>query len=100
MSLASKILVVDDEPSLREVLEELLTGAGYLVATAEDGFDALLHLKRSVPNVIISDLNMPRMSGFELLSVVRRRFPQVSVIASSGAYASKIVPTGVLADAF
>ena len=102
MSLASKyqILVVDDEPSLREVLEELLTRAGYQVTTAEDGFDALLHLKRSIPNVIISDLNMPRMSGFEFLSVVRRRFPQISVIASSGAYASKILPTGVLADAF
>jgi len=102
MSLASKyqILVVDDEPSLREVLEELLTGAGYEVATAENGFDALLQLKRSIPEVIISDLNMPRMSGFELLSVVRRRFPQVSVIATSGAYASSTLPTGVLADAF
>jgi CheY-like chemotaxis protein len=95
-----QVLVVDDEPSIREALEDLLTWAGYLVATAEDGFDALLQLKRSIPGVIISDLNMPRMSGFELLSVVRRRFPQVSVIATSGAYASRIVPTGVLADAF
>jgi len=102
MSFTSKhqILVVDDEPSLREALKHLMTDAGYRVATAEDGFDALLHLKRSIPNVIISDLNMPRMSGFELLSVVRRRFPQVSVVATSGAYTSTLVPTGVLADAF
>ena len=50
--------------------------------------------------MIISDLNMPKMSGFEFLSVVRRRFPKISVIASSGAYGSKVVPTGVLADAF
>jgi CheY-like chemotaxis protein len=102
MSFTSKhqILVVDDEPSLREALKHLMTDAGYRVATAEDGFDALLHLKRSIPNVIISDLNMPRMSGFELLSVVRRRFPRVSVVATSGAYTSTLVPTGVLADAF
>jgi CheY-like chemotaxis protein len=102
MSLASKykILIVDDEPSLRAALKLLMTDVGYRVATAEDGFDALLHLKRSIPDVIISDLNMPRMSGFELLSVVRRRFPQISVIATSGAYTSSLVPTGVLADAF
>jgi hypothetical protein len=43
---------------------------------------------------------MPEMSGFEFLSVVRRRFPKISVIASSGAYGSRAVPTGVLADAF
>jgi len=94
------ILVVDDEPSIRQALADLLIWAGYDVATAENGFDALLQLKRSVPDIIISDLNMPKMSGFELLSVVRRRFPEVSVVATSGAYESQIVPTGVLADAF
>jgi len=41
------------------------------VAAAEDGLDALLHLKRVLPDLILSDLNMPRMSGFEFLSVVR-----------------------------
>jgi CheY-like chemotaxis protein len=57
---------------------------GYQVATADNGFDALLKLKEVViPDVIISDLNMPKMSGFEFLSVVRRRFPEISVIASA-----------------
>jgi hypothetical protein len=50
---------------------------------------------------VISDLNMPQMSGFEFLSVVRRRFPEISVIAMSGAYESgDDVPGGVIADAF
>ena len=50
---------------------------------------------------MLSDLNMPQMSGFELLSVVRRRFPQIPVIAMSGAYHSgDAVPGGVIADAF
>jgi CheY-like chemotaxis protein len=95
-----RILVVDDEESIREVFARLLQKQGYEVATAENGFDALLKLKEFLPEVIISDLNMPKMSGFEFLSVIRRRFPEISVIASSGAYGSRVVPTGVLADAF
>src|SRR5258705_5338239 len=95
-----RILVVDDEESIREVFARLLQKQGYEEATAENGFDALLKLKEFLPEVIISDLNMPKMSGFEFLSVIRRRFPEISVIASSGAYGSRVVPTGVLADAF
>jgi CheY-like chemotaxis protein len=95
-----RVLVVDDDESVREVFALLLRREGYEVAAAENGFDGLLKLKQLVPDVIISDLNMPKMSGFEFLSVVRRRFPKISVIASSGAYVSRVVPTGVLADAF
>src|SRR5690242_3110015 len=96
-----QILLVDDEASVRNTLAMLLTSAGYDVATAKDGFEALLHLKRALPDVIISDLNMPQMSGFEFLSVVRRRFPQIPVIAMSGAYQEgSAVPGGVIADGF
>jgi CheY-like chemotaxis protein len=95
------ILVVDDEPSVRESLATLLNEAGYDVSTATNGFDALLQLRRMTPDVIISDLNMPQMSGFEFLSVVRRRFPEISVVAASGAYEpGDRVPGGVIADAF
>jgi CheY-like chemotaxis protein len=99
-SVKHRILVVDDEECIREVFEALLQQEGYEVATAENGFDALLKLREFLPALVISDLNMPKMSGFEFLSVVRRRFPKVLVIASSGAYGSAVVPTGVLADAF
>jgi CheY-like chemotaxis protein len=95
-----RLLVVDDEPGVRKSLAMLLAAEGYMVATAEDGFDALLQMKQALPDVIVSDLNMPRMSGFEFLSVVRRRFPQVSVVASSGAFHGESVPGGVIADAF
>jgi CheY-like chemotaxis protein len=104
MSNTSKhrILVVDDEPSVRQSLAGLLNDEGYEVSTAEHGFDALLQLRRTPsPDVIISDLNMPQMSGFEFLSVVRRRFPEIPTIAVSGAYESgDCVPGGVIADAF
>lgn len=95
------VLVVDDEPSVRESLAMLLSDEGYDVSTAEHGFDALLQLKRRTPDVIISDLNMPQMSGFEFLSVVRRRFPGIPTLAMSGAYeAGDHVPGGIIADAF
>lgn len=68
--------------------------------TAEDGFEGLSALKRSPPDVIISDLEMPNMSGFEFLSVVRRRFPAIPVIVISGSFLGISVPESVLADAF
>jgi len=96
-----QILLVDDDEGVRNTLAMLLTSAGYDVAAANDGFEALLHLKRALPGMIISDLNMPRMSGFEFLSVARRRFPEILVIAMSGAYQeSSTVPGGVIADGF
>jgi CheY-like chemotaxis protein len=96
-----EILIVDDEPAVRDSIAVLLQSRGYHVTTAINGFDALLRMKIQVPALVISDLNMPQMSGFEYLSVVRRRFPQVSVIAMSGAYPSGAdVPGGVIADAF
>ncbi|GAC1511440.1 MAG: hypothetical protein NVS1B11_19740 [Terriglobales bacterium] len=96
----TRILVVEDDITVRQTICKMLEEEGYEVTTADDGFDALLHLQKEVPDLIISDLNMPQMSGFELLSVVRRRFPKVLVIASSGAYESNTIPNGVIADAF
>ncbi len=98
---SSLVLVVDDDVNVRDSTSMLLQSAAYDVCTAENGFDALLQLGKLVPDTIISDLNMPQMSGFEFLSVVRRRFPEIPVIAVSGAYDSgDQVPGGVIADAF
>ena len=96
-----EILVVDDDAAVRDSVTMLLQSSGYEVSTAANGFQALLQLKRGLPALVLSDLNMPQMSGFEFLSVVRRRFPQIPVIAMSGAYdTGDAVPGGVIADAF
>lgn len=96
-----RVLVVDDESSVRKTLAMILNAAGYDVCTARHGFDALLQIKQTPVEVVISDLNMPEMSGFEFLSVVRRRFPEIMVIASSGAYETgDHIPGGIIADAF
>jgi CheY-like chemotaxis protein len=96
----SHILIVDDDPGVRETVTLLLAAAGYRTSTAENGFEALQKLKAMTPSMIMCDLDMPNMSGFELLSIVRRRFPAVPVIAMSGLYSGDSVPEGVIADAF
>ncbi len=68
--------------------------------TAADGVEGLHALSKSLPDVIISDLNMPKMSGFEFLAVVRERFPHIATIAMSGGYSTGEKPLGILADAF
>jgi CheY-like chemotaxis protein len=95
-----RILVVDDEPSIREIAEQILESQKYEVLTAVDGLDGLHALSKSLPDVIISDLNMPRMSGFEFLAIVRKRFPHIATIAMSGEYITSENPSGILADAF
>jgi len=95
-----RILVVDDEEKLRALARAILESHGYEVRCAVDGFDGLTKLKQSLPDVVISDLRMPNMSGFEFLSVVRKRFPQIAVIAISGEFSGIDVPESVLADAF
>lgn len=95
-----RILIVDDEPELRRVAKALLEAQGYEVQGAEDGFEGLAALKQSLPDIIISDLQMPNMNGFEFLSVVRRRFPLIPVVAISGEFTGVSVPESVLADAF
>ena len=86
MSEASKpqILVVDDDPSIRESLGMLLTSVGYDVIVAENGASAVSHLGRTVADLMVTDLNMPGMSGMDLISHVRSRYPATLIVAMSG----------------
>jgi CheY-like chemotaxis protein len=94
------ILIVEDDVHLRILLSTILTQTGYRVRTAEDGFSALTEIRIEIPDIILSDLYMPGMSGFELLSVVRRLYPAIQVIAMSSAFSGSEVPIGIAADAF
>ena len=95
-SFKYRILIVEDDPTLREFGKLLLSAQGYEVLCAEDGFEGLAALKQSLPDIIISDLRMPNMNGFEFLSVVRRRFPGIPVIAISGEFSGLSVPEACL----
>ncbi len=65
------VLVVDDSLTVRKIAGRLLEREGYRVISAKDGVDALEHLLEEVPDVILSDIEMPRMDGFELLRNIR-----------------------------
>ncbi len=97
--LSDRVLLVDDEPLVRKLLSGYLVAAGYVVRAAVDGLDAIGKLRAGLPDLIISDLSMPRMSGLEFLNVVRRRFPQIPVIVISGVAANDM-PEGVAADVY
>ena len=95
-----KVLIVDDKATIRTTMSLVLAEIGYEVSTADDGISALREIRNEIPGILLSDLNMPRMSGFELLEVVRRRFPEIQVIAMSGSFSGIEVPSGIPADAF
>ncbi len=82
-SLTARVLVVDDDPLVREVLSIVLTEGGFACRTASDGFEAIRSLLESPYDIVISDLRMPNISGFELLGIIRQRFPKVMVVVIS-----------------
>lgn len=71
--MAKCILIVDDSPSLRQVVKITLTGAGYDVLEAGDGLEALEVLRTHKANLVISDVNMPRMDGITLLKAIKEK---------------------------
>src|SRR5690242_9854454 len=79
-SKSGRILVVDDEPSARSALEQLISADGYVVDTAEDGVAALRIASERPPDVVVTDLDMPNMGGMELLKKLRELDPHLPVI--------------------
>ncbi|MBV2120300.1 MAG: response regulator [Candidatus Thiodiazotropha sp. (ex Ctena orbiculata)] len=69
--MGGEILVVDDEPNIVLSLEFLMKKAGYNVITANNGFDALNSIKQLRPDLVLLDVMMPRMDGYEVCQAVR-----------------------------
>lgn len=74
------ILVADDDPELREMVVEYLKARGAQVLQAENGLEALLHVKRSRPQGIVLDLMMPRLGGLDALIRIHRFDPSITVV--------------------
>jgi two-component system chemotaxis response regulator CheY len=69
--MAKKVLSVDDSASVRQMVSFTLESAGYEVVTAVDGKDALERLRATTVNLVVTDLNMPNMTGIELIRAIR-----------------------------
>jgi two-component system chemotaxis response regulator CheY len=70
--MSKLVLTIDDSRTMRQMLEMALTEAGFSVVQAEDGVHGLEVLETTTPDVIITDINMPRLDGFGLIEGVRR----------------------------
>ena len=95
-----QILLVDDEPGVRFVLTAVLEQSGHTVDQAEDGLAALRKIQQRKPDLVITDLRMPNMNGFELLFEIRTKFPEIPCVAISGEFLTVAAQRGPLADAF
>jgi CheY-like chemotaxis protein len=84
----TSILLVDDEPVILELLDEVLSREGYQTMTAADGVDALEILDRAVPDLVVADTMMPRLSGIDMVRQMRRqpRLQDVPVIMTTTVY--------------
>jgi len=79
-----KVLVVDDEPEVRATIHEMLRGSGYDVRMAADGASALAAVTADPPDVVLLDVQMPGLSGIEVLTAIRTIDPGIKVIMITG----------------
>jgi CheY-like chemotaxis protein len=79
-----RVLVVDDEPQIVDMLRELLMELGYSVATAGHGGEALQLVPECKPDVVLLDLQMPGLSGLQVLDLLRRDHPGLPVVIITG----------------
>ncbi|MEP0821762.1 MAG: response regulator [Ignavibacterium sp.] len=84
MAVKNKILVVDDEEALRTVLSAELEGEGYQVSTAADGDEAIKIIGSEQFHLVLLDIKMPNVDGFEVLKYVKQHQPSTKVIMLTG----------------
>jgi CheY-like chemotaxis protein len=85
------ILVVDDDPDILHLLRTVLKAYGFAVETASNGREAIERVRAAVPDGIFLDLRMPAMDGFEALDIIRREYPDVTIIVITASKTRDIV---------
>jgi CheY-like chemotaxis protein len=98
MQLKRRVLIVDDDPGIRDITSMVLQVNNYDVAAVENGIEAVAILKHKRPHVMISDIRMPYMDGYELLRLARRFYPGMGTIVVSALERGE-APGKELADA-
>ncbi len=84
MAEKNRILVVDDEDALRTVLSSELEGEGYEVDQAADGDEAMAVVQKKPFHLVLLDIKMPKVDGFEVLKFIKEKYPHVKVIMLTG----------------
>jgi len=102
--MAAKILLVEDDNNLREIYEARLEAEGYTIVTAKDGEEALVIAKAEKPDLVVSDVMMPRISGFEMLDILRNtselKYTKVIMLTALGQADDQTRATSLGADRY
>ena len=101
MTISNVILIVDDDPAIRDSLSKELRAAGYSTTTASDGAEGMNTFQSKIPDLVLTDLAMPRSDGFELIAGIRAtsRVP-IIVLSVRGADPDKVRALDLGADDF
>ena len=101
MTISAVVLLVDDDPAIRDSLSKELRAAGYTTVTATNGAEGLAAVQSNAPDVILTDLAMPRSDGFELISALRASSAvPIVVLSVRGGDADKVRALDLGADDF
>ncbi len=84
MPRATKIVIADDNATIRSTLKDILTEKDFLVETVMDGYELLLYLKEKPADIVILDLVMPEKGGLEILSTIKSIAPKTKIIIYTG----------------
>jgi len=94
-----KLLIVDSDDSARTCLSSIFSDLGYLVRSGADGSSGLTEIRKEIPDILLSDLNLVPIPGLEFLMVVRRWLPSIRVIAMASTFPRNLLSHGIAADA-
>jgi two-component system, OmpR family, alkaline phosphatase synthesis response regulator PhoP len=86
----ARIMVVDDDPDIVRVVVKIMEGRGHQVAVARDGIEAIARIRAEPPDVVILDLNLPKLDGYEVCSQIKTdpAIQHVPVVMMTAAYVS------------
>ena len=92
-----KILIIDDEPTILQMMKRMISKQGYDVHTALNGEDGLALIEQNTIDLVITDIIMPKKEGMELITGIKKNFPGIKIIAMSGG--GRFSPEGYLHSA-
>jgi CheY-like chemotaxis protein len=89
-SVPLRVLVIDDDPGVRELVSDLLVSFGYECDTAANGTEGLARYEQGRWDLVLTDLSMPGMSGWDVVARVRRRRPDVPIVVLTGLSSAEV----------
>jgi len=92
-----KILIIDDDQAIQQMVKRLTERAGYAAEMASNGEEGMMLIEENSFDLVITDIIMPKKEGIEIITIIRKNYPQIKIIAMSGG--GRFTPEGYLKSA-